>query len=129
MEGHLSFGCPIALAAKSILMSMEGAMANTVAATDSVVRMISIIEADDEASNQEDWEHASELSRELSVDEEKCYSVSTKTKKHKERLKGLKEKQKKPSKDEHNATAKVDNDYEIQVYLSKAQAIRGLGVL
>ncbi|CAM6090268.1 unnamed protein product [Calypogeia fissa] len=56
LEGHLSPSCPVAMAAKSMLMSMGGAAAKTVAGPDSSIRMITLAEADDEASDGEEFE-------------------------------------------------------------------------
>ncbi|CAM6082093.1 unnamed protein product [Calypogeia fissa] len=73
---------------------MGGVAAKIVAGPDSAIRMISITEANDEALDEEEWEHASELPRDLSMDEGSCYRVSTRTEKCQQRLKKLKDKHK-----------------------------------
>ncbi|CAM6082134.1 unnamed protein product [Calypogeia fissa] len=112
LEGHLSPSCPVAMAAKSMLMSMGGAAAKTVAGPDSSVRMITLAEADDEASDGEEWEHASELPGVMSGEEESCYRVSTRTEKRLERLKKLKDKRKQSTDEEASSSKKVDNAYD-----------------
>ncbi|CAM6084558.1 unnamed protein product [Calypogeia fissa] len=100
------------MAAKSMLMSMGGAAAKTVAGPDSSVRMITLAEADDEASDGEEWEHASELPGVMSGEEESCYRVSTRTEKRLERLKKLKDKRKQSTDEEASSSKKVDNAYD-----------------
>ncbi|CAM6086854.1 unnamed protein product [Calypogeia fissa] len=112
LEGHLSPSCPVAMAAKSMLMSMGGAAAKTVAGPDSSVQMITLAEVDDEASDGEEWEHGSELPGVMSGEEESCYRVSTRTEKCLERLKKLKDKRKQSTDEEASSSKKVDNAYD-----------------
>ncbi|CAM6093409.1 unnamed protein product [Calypogeia fissa] len=88
--GHISSSCPMALAAKTMLMSMGGATAKTTAATNGVVHMISIANANDKASDNDEWEHESKLPQDLSQDEESCFKVSTISEKRKKGLRSLK---------------------------------------
>ncbi|CAM6085413.1 unnamed protein product [Calypogeia fissa] len=113
MEGHLSHSCPVALAAKTMLMSMGGAAAKTVAHTESPVRLITVVEADDEASDSpsEKWEYEADLPGTLSDDEDYCFKVSTRTERRLERLKKLKDKRKLSS-DEDMPIPKVGSDYD-----------------
>ncbi|CAM6095704.1 unnamed protein product [Calypogeia fissa] len=71
------------MVAKSVLMSMRGATAKPVPGTDSLVHLVSLMEVDDEASDQEEemWEHAEELPSGVEEVEERCYKISTRTKK------------------------------------------------
>ncbi|CAM6129978.1 unnamed protein product [Calypogeia fissa] len=81
------------MAAKSVLLSMKGAVAKIVGGTDSPVRLITLEEADDEAFDHEaTWEHAEELPSGVEEVKEQCYKVSTRTEKRQERLKALKDK-------------------------------------
>ncbi|CAM6118273.1 unnamed protein product [Calypogeia fissa] len=100
------------MAAKSMLMSMGGAAAKTVAGPDSSVRMITLAEADDKASDREEWEHALELPGVMSREEESCYQISTRTEKRLERLKNLKDKRKQSIDEEASSSKKVDSAYD-----------------
>ncbi|CAM6101820.1 unnamed protein product [Calypogeia fissa] len=114
LEGHLATSCPVVLAAKSVLSSIKGAASKPAMGTDSTVRLISIVEADDEASEHEGetWEHAEELPSGVEEMVDACYKVSTRTEKRQERLKALKDKRSKKTDSDEKSSAKPNKEYD-----------------
>ncbi|CAM6094447.1 unnamed protein product [Calypogeia fissa] len=114
MEGHLAASCPVVLAAKSILQSIKGAATKPAPGNDSSIRLISLMEADDEAFDHEEktWEHAEELPGGAEEMVDTCYKVSTRTEKRQERLKALRDKRSKKSDSEEKSSAKPTKEYD-----------------